>query len=287
MFRPGHLIHRKSTTQLWNPSDSEEAWLPINGPKKEPNYTKTEITYSFNSEGFRCDEFALQSDERILFLGCSYTEGIGLPLGEVWPQHIINKIRNTKKNIGKKIPFWSLAIGAAGTDTESNLLSLYHDILKPSRIIYFLPNLHRRDLITDFGPSILQWGPWFFEGETALSDAQSKLANKLFIHTKFAYHQSFRSLSLISKIGRIHNSKIDIIIWDQEFIIHNTFYKYLMEKCSNINIIPFKYDEKYEKSCPSAISRRPEKARDNMHPGAMWQWVASEVIWGNISHNFE
>ena len=37
------------------------------------------ITYKINSQGFRCDEFAADTN-CIVALGCSFTMGIGLPI---------------------------------------------------------------------------------------------------------------------------------------------------------------------------------------------------------------
>ena len=48
------------------------------------------IDYVFNSKGYRCNEF---SDQEILILGCSQTEGHGMPIELTWP-HILSKKMN-------------------------------------------------------------------------------------------------------------------------------------------------------------------------------------------------
>ena len=79
-----------SNVYQWFSSDSKENYKLLNF--KKLNYTQDEITYELNSLGYRCDEFSNASEFPITFMGCSFTEGIGLPFDEVWAYHLHKKI---------------------------------------------------------------------------------------------------------------------------------------------------------------------------------------------------
>lgn len=65
-------------------------------PKKGSDSIK--IDYSLNSYGYRCNEF---QNQEILILGCSYTEGHGLPLELTWPYLISKKMNKDYINLAK------------------------------------------------------------------------------------------------------------------------------------------------------------------------------------------
>lgn len=56
------------------------------------------IEYKLNSYGYRCNEF---NNQEILTLGCSHTEGHGLPLDLTWPYLISQKMNKDYINLAK------------------------------------------------------------------------------------------------------------------------------------------------------------------------------------------
>lgn len=121
----------------WWPCDIEKNYDPENNA-----YGPNDITYKFNGNGFRCDSFDIRSDKRILFLGCSHTNGIGLPLEHTWPHILLNYI---KKETGHNIPFWNLATGGTGLDTQTRMFYHYGLKLKPQLVFAYFP-AYRREL---------------------------------------------------------------------------------------------------------------------------------------------
>ena len=90
-FNAGSLANR---TVKWLPWDTEERYienLKLNPQALENNgWINKEFTYQFNSFAFRCEEFT--NDPSILFLGCSHTVGVGLPIEHTWPTVVANKL---------------------------------------------------------------------------------------------------------------------------------------------------------------------------------------------------
>jgi len=86
-------------------------WLPMDTKKlfdynkennfsllKQNNWIDRTIEYTFNSKGFRCNEFS--NYDSIIFLGCSYTIGIGLPIANTFSYIVADKISLQNFNLG-------------------------------------------------------------------------------------------------------------------------------------------------------------------------------------------
>ena len=148
---PSHLnTHIRSKTVYFNGSDSKYLWEK--NIKNLENYKFFEengwldeqaITYTFNTHGFRCEEF----DQRPawLALGCSFTEGVGLSVDDVWPAPL-NKL------IDKHI--WNMGVGGSALDTCFRLLDYYIDKLNVQGVFLLQPPEHRIEVFTSGSPVI-------------------------------------------------------------------------------------------------------------------------------------
>lgn len=129
----------KDTTLTWFQSDTKEHY------KSTGNYySENDIDYKLNKFGFRCDDFDTASEKRILFLGCSKTVGIGLPLESTWPYKLLQLIR---KETNYNIPFWNIAQSGSGLDRQIRYYYHYGIKLKPHIVFAYFPE-YRRELYT-------------------------------------------------------------------------------------------------------------------------------------------
>ena len=98
---------------------------------------KDNITYAYNSIGFRSDEFKKDHDgEHVLFAGCSETEGAGDNIENSWAGIVYNKMSETNKlsgffNIGRSGWGWQIIIANTieyikAYGKPDKLLSLIH-----------------------------------------------------------------------------------------------------------------------------------------------------------------
>lgn len=133
-------------TTYWLPNDAEE-WYHHNLKHHRDelmshgwlNYEP--FTYKFNSLGFRCNDFAsFTSGSSIMFLGCSYTMGIGLPLETIWPELISAQLNMQCANLG---------IGGSSCDTAFRLCHGYVDKIKPKIVVLMNPPAIRMEHILD------------------------------------------------------------------------------------------------------------------------------------------
>ena len=155
--------HLADLTLEWLPSDDVIRYIDNCKSQRDLlekyDWIDKKITYKFNSHGFRCDEFTL--DPSIMFLGCSNTIGIGLPLENNWPTLVSNELNLKMINLG---------IGGSGSDTAFRLANHYIPQLKPKILIHLQSYKGRFSLVTEnkiyeFLPSIYpkEFEKFYFE----------------------------------------------------------------------------------------------------------------------------
>jgi hypothetical protein len=135
----------------WCPMDTAQLYMKnrIKNIKmlKQNGWMNNTFDYSFNSKGFRCKEFT--SDPTIMFLGCSYTCGIGLPVETIWPELVAKSLKMKCANLGQ---------GAGSCDTAFRLCLGYIDKIKPKIVIFLQPPNIRWELVSKNNINLL--GIW-------------------------------------------------------------------------------------------------------------------------------
>jgi hypothetical protein len=180
-------------TMQWCPSDTEENFK-LNSRKTL--YSPHCFRYDFNQYGYRCDEFNdVESDIRILFVGCSFTMGIGLPVADVWPIHVINAIRN-KFNV--RAPYWNIALGGASMDLCTRNFVLAAPLLKPDIVVGLLPSPGRFEITVD---GVLLDLHLNFETRLIKSDI-FRISNDFF-NDEHQYYLFKRNLTLMAGAARL------------------------------------------------------------------------------------
>ncbi len=263
------------TILKWYQTDSEENYNIINSGKL--NYRKDEFHYEFNSMDYRCDEFTETSELPILFMGCSFTEGVGLPLNEVWAYHLHKKIVEITN---KKIPFCSLAKGGTSIDYAARRFYEVGHKLKPRYVFYLLSGLTRREYCFEKEECSI----WFPNATKFYKQSDSfKTMTRIFADTEFAIHQSYRSAMILDTLAKLSDTKIIMFGLEIDGIDEDRKIK-LFEQFENIEYITVPNKEQITKGVllPDDIKSRPPKARDNSHPGAEWQYCLYHWVWEYI-----
>jgi hypothetical protein len=119
-------------------SNRELNWLPMDTLDRYQANLKTryhdlekhgwinsDFTYKFNSHGFRCEEFS--NEPSIVFLGCSMTIGIGLPVHHTWPSLVANNLN---------LKCYNLGIGGSSNDTAFRLAYFWLEKIKPKLVVF-------------------------------------------------------------------------------------------------------------------------------------------------------
>ena len=174
----------RSTTSYWSGMDQPEAFREhLKNPAKaqllrdlgflQPDF----ISYVYNRLGFRAEEF----DHRPagIALGCSFTEGVGIPLEATWPAQLSNML-------GQHV--WNLGVGGSSADTAYNLLDHYIDQLNTKFVVMCVPPRDRFEFFRDREPvrilgSSFEIPPlyktffmeWFATEENSLTNRQKNI----------------------------------------------------------------------------------------------------------------
>lgn len=143
------MSKRREITTTWDSTDSEERWTSHQkriADEKIKTYGRDDISYTFNSHGFRCDDF--EKDCEILYAGCSFTEGIGIPLEHTW-SFMFNQL--VSKSIKHQPRYNSIARG--GMSASGIARYVYHSIEtlkhRPKILCILFPHIFR----TEFFPN--------------------------------------------------------------------------------------------------------------------------------------
>ena len=134
-----------STTKFWHGSDSESEYKKncsdperLHKLQKYGWYECNDLTYRFNSQGFRDDEFDQQP--AVLAIGCSFTQGIALKVDQCWPRQLENLLQ-------KKV--WNLGVGGISLDTCYRLMEYWIGHLNVDSVFCAVPPMNRYELFID------------------------------------------------------------------------------------------------------------------------------------------
>jgi hypothetical protein len=95
---------------------------------KKLGWIDTVIDYTYNSQGFRCDEFDQRASA--IAVGCSFTEGVGLQKNQTWPAYLADLL---------DLPVWNLGSGGGTIDTVFRILEHYIVRLNPKVVFILIP----------------------------------------------------------------------------------------------------------------------------------------------------
>ena len=132
-----HIAEAKSRALL-----EEHGWLYRRG--KHGRLDPTCISYSFNTEGFRDDEF---NDEPAgMALGCSFTKGVGVDFDNTWPKKLSTMLN---------MRVWNLGVGGSASDTAYRLAEHWLDRLNIKFVAMLVPNVDRVEIWEHDSPHVL------------------------------------------------------------------------------------------------------------------------------------
>jgi len=126
-FPPGAERPRKFTQLPFNTESGEDDGL---------------VSYEYNSDFFRCDDFTTVHEEKyhVVFGGCSETEGVGGNLNELWAYKLYSELKE-KYDIGG---YYSLARSGNGWHKVAlSLMTYVEKYGKPTHFFVMLPNIGR------------------------------------------------------------------------------------------------------------------------------------------------
>lgn len=132
---------KRNGTLQWRSSDTYESFIVTPTDDFKFQYWKDkDIEYRYNDYGFRTDIDFKNLERGSVFLGCSFTEGIGLPVESTWGYKVANTL-NT--------PFINLGVAGKGVDTAYRNLVAASRKFKIDNVFLFIPPLYRQEFLVE------------------------------------------------------------------------------------------------------------------------------------------
>ena len=150
--------------KFWTPADFEISSYRFSIKDRiNSSYTTSgsdntgKCTYTYNSLGFRGDE-PTKEGFRVMSIGCSHTEGVGLNDDQTWSSQLCGIINGVDLNFGS---------GGRSNDYVVRCLLTYFDLVKPDLVLIMYPNQDRREYYTEEeGIEPFAYKPWGYLSET-------------------------------------------------------------------------------------------------------------------------
>jgi len=214
MFKPNYnSFYKNHANQVlnWFPMDTHELYQ-INLKEnyqllKENNWIDNNFTYKFNSHGFRCEEFT--TEPSIMFLGCSHTCGIGLPIETIWPELVSKQLNMRCANLG---------IGGSSNDTAFRLCHGWIDIIRPKIVMILEPDDSRAELIDLHGTYNL--GHWTVSEDQDNHKSSYNFYKAWIKDLNNSYFQKLRNKLAIENLCLSRNIKLISVAYKDMRIYH-------------------------------------------------------------------
>ena len=141
-----YLNSISNRVEQWNGPDCEETFKKVSVNPKFITYGKSDFFYKRNSRGFRSDNFDNDDDVKILYAGCSLTEGVGLPLEHTW-SHFVNSFIG--RDLSRKLKMYNIGYGGFSIDAivRFTYLTVKNNILMPDIVLLLLPSITRNEIL--------------------------------------------------------------------------------------------------------------------------------------------
>lgn len=254
-------------------NDNPDQWGQYTNPTSVVN-----VGYKLNSLGYRCDEFNLESELPVVFMGCSHTFGLGLPLEDTWTYQTISNIR-AKTN--KTIPYWNLARNGSSIDLQFWNLHKHIEQLKPKFIFFLVPAIYRRILF--FKNRLHDFQVKENHSLESSLPIEIQRAMGLFVDDSYAISESHKYLMLIDALCERHGTELlfqysDIYEGEDSYTFFRDHGNYKKLKKLDTHWVDMRTN--------GVNDRRLDYARDRMHRGPISNAAFADALWQEINTYF-
>jgi hypothetical protein len=250
------------TLKFWTPEGFEISTYRYGiDSRKEQTYQTSGsdntglCSYTYNELGFRGDSIKKEGF-KVMSLGCSNTEGVGVDNHNTWPAQFINHIPN-----GVDMNFGT---GGRSNDFIVRCLLTYYDLIKPDLVLIMYTNPSRREIYTKDGgvEPFMPPASWGYLKDTN------------------------EGVEVQENLVSLQNDNEDFINWYKNHLL----IKYFLEskKCNwlwnGFFNIPTEYDD-FNRFDGNYINNI-DKGVDNIHPGPRHNKEYSIRLFNHLYTNF-
>lgn len=247
--------------QYWNPNGFEISSYRFSLNDRRNKFHKTSgsdnselCLYTYNELGFRGDSIHKEGF-KVMSLGCSITEGVGVNDHETWPSQFCSHIQNSvNMNFGT---------GGRSNDFIVRCLLSYYDLIKPNLVLinYTFPT--RREVYTS-NNEIEPYIPFKSWGRLAETEEGKEIQKSL---------------------DFLHNENADFINWYKNHLIIRLFLQ--SKNCNWVwNGINLGFDYYEPNRFDGEKNWVIDKGSDGLHPGPLTHKKYAKLLFDYISMKF-
>lgn len=130
----------------WCLGDSEKEYYRTGNR----NYSPESVSYKFNSRGYRSMDIDLKNpspNKKIAFIGCSITQGVGVPWEELWTTRLTEML---SAHYGEEFEQHNFGYGGTGNDMMAMIAYQIVPVIKPDLLVVLFANPARRMHFSDY-----------------------------------------------------------------------------------------------------------------------------------------
>ena len=227
------------------------------------------VFYRLNKDGFRSKHFDKFDDTKqtILFSGCSWTFGEGLPEEYIWPTLVVDKITES----GRSVDYYNIGyMGQSISHIVKNIFGFIRSYGKPKHILVCFPDLQRNIY---YSPKLEQYIKAYVN--TSFIGSKDKDRER---YTK-NYQEEDNLLTAVNSILYLEDycreANISLIWTTWSYADYYTYsqigFSYLMDPDTTFIQSNPSYNKSKNPYYPNT-DNMPfwEEARDGAHPGTSW-----------------
>jgi hypothetical protein len=211
--------------------------------------------YTYNELGFRGDSIQKEGF-KVMSLGCSITEGVGVNDDQTWPAQFCNHVNNGVN--------FNFGTGGRSNDFICRCLMSYYDLIKPDLVLIMYTFPHRREIYTE-NNSIEPYIPNIAWGNLLETE---------------------EGQSIQSSLNILQNDNSDFINWYKNHMLIKLFLE--SKKCNWL------WDGKYLSTDYQEFNRftafddlnKMDLGSDDLHPGPKHHSHYGKVLFDYISMKF-
>ncbi len=274
-----HIRTKEMLVQSWSALEPHQ--------RNRSTYDFEDVVYRFNSLGFRSDEFVKRTNDptpTVLFSGCSFTEGFGVPDEHMWTRQFLNLAEGL---VGKSPAHYNLGSSGWGIDRMVRAIHLLvHDCkFCPDYLLVLVPPINREELcVEDFNPKEY---PGIYSsyntGRNAIESVFVKQRNNC-LRTRNLIIKLQQQMLLLHYICTTYNIKYLWGYWDdmtqltEAWDITDFLPSYVVDKyVSNAKIL----DETIIENMPVFLQ---QVALDKLHPGPTNHYRFAHHFWEKLQN---
>jgi|ERR671923_861491 hypothetical protein len=236
-------------------------------------------TYSFNSLGFRGEEFDADAPLKLFVCGCSITFGTALDIEESWPFLFRQKLAEQHGLAESSVNLMNFSEGGASNDYITRTLIEQSTQVRPDLIVAGFTHMHRFELLDE--STAFRFNPLMLEKYASAGGKfaeMAKLAEFVFLGTDDVQKKMRMIKNVLLLQYFCQSREIPFIFLFLESLLREDLPSALAAPTTQ----PLFEEIDFDALVPLSPATKVDRASDEVHPGPRSQELIAEAAWKTV-----